>query len=367
MKRFWYVAMVAVVCLAGCSETVQEKEIIRPVRIQQVVESGLNRALTFSGVSRSGTEAKLSFRINGTVTRVGVKVGDTVKKGSLIATVDASDAKLQLAQARASKENARIQLDTAKSNLLRIRQLYENNNVSLSEYETAKTNYAAAEAAFQADSRQVELQNREISYYQLYSPMDGIVTAVSIEANENVSMGQVVAELNAGDEIEVKVGIPESYISQVQSGADVRVVFTSFNQQTFHGIVTEVAYSASQETSTYPVTVKVKDPSSEIRPGMPADVTFELKAASSPDTTPETNATLRVPVHSVSEDQDGHFVYIVTDIADGFGTVRRRSVKIGDMGSNGFKIRDGLVVGDRVVTAGIAKMRDGLKVRVLDQ
>ena len=200
MKRLWMILIAVAVCLTGCQEEKTAKEIIRPVRYETVTKAGSKRSLTFSGVSKSGTQAKLSFRVSGTLTSVRVKVGDKVKKGSLIATIDASDAQLQLEQAQVSLENSRITMETALSNLNRIRNLYENNNVSLSDYESAKTNHSSAKAAYDADKRSVDLQKRALSYYRLTSPMDGIVTVVDADPNENVSTGEMIAELNAGDE-----------------------------------------------------------------------------------------------------------------------------------------------------------------------
>ena len=345
--------------LMGCTSHEEEGELIRPVRYEVVGQAAQASERTFSGVSQAGKEVKLSFRVSGMVTKVFINVGDKVKQGNLIAAVDDTDANLTLQQAEVSVEKSRVQMETARSNLSRIRGLYENNNVSLSDYEAAKSTSAAAKAAFNADKRSLELQKRILGYYRLYAPMNGIVTAVDIEPNENVAAGQVVAELNAGDEIEVNVGIPEAIISNVRSGDEVEVRFTSHPDTKFPGIVSEVAFAANVQTSTYPVTVKLLGDMSKLRPGMSADVTFQFKEKNQDKMSP----ALLVPTHAVSEDNIGSYVFVLEESTTETTVVHRKRVNVGKLTRNGFEILDGLSEGDLVVTAGMSKMRDGMTVK----
>ena len=352
-------AALTVVLLFSCGgEEKASKEIIRPVRYQQVFLTGGQQTRTFSGISRAGTEAKLSFRVGGTVLSVNVKVGDQVEKGKLIASIDDSDAQLQLEKAQVALERSRIQKETAKSTLDRVKGLYENNNVSLSEYEAAKANYASANAAYNADKKNVDLQKRSLSYYKLYAPMDGIVTAVNIEKNENAQPGQVTAVMNAGDDIEVTVGMPESFISRVKSGAAVSIGFASIPDKVFDGKISEVSFTSGNQSSTYPVTVVLSEPTREIRPGMPADVTFNFVSKSEVE-------NLMVPANAVGEDTEGNFVFTVTATENGFAVVQKKLVTVGQLTREGFEILSGLQDGDLIVTAGIANLSDGMKVRLL--
>ena len=176
------------VSLLSCGEDVQEKkEIIRPVRYQQVFLAGGEQTRTLSGVSKAGTEAKLSFRVGGIVEAVSIKVGEKISKGKLIAAIDKSDAQLNYEKALEALRKAETQKDNAKSNLDRVKGLYENNNVSLSEYEAAKDKYASANSAHNTERRNADLKKRELSYYKLYAPMKGVIADVSIEKNEQVS------------------------------------------------------------------------------------------------------------------------------------------------------------------------------------
>ncbi len=349
----------AALFLSGCSDDKKKvKELIRPVRYQMVTTSGGETTRSFSGIARSGTEARLSFRVGGTVVSLNVKEGDRVKTGKTIAVLDDSDAKLQYDKALVALEKSRINKKTANANLQRIKGLYENNNVSLSEYEAAKEKYANANAGFFADKRNAELQKKELGYFSLVSPMDGMISGKSAEINENISAGQVIVVINAIDDIEVTAGIPESYISRVTSGQNVSVRFPSIADKVFDGIITEVSYTVDKESSTYPVSVSITHPTREIRPGMPAEVTFSF-------TRKKASPKILIPPHAVGEDTKGNFVFTVVPEKEGFGIVHKMPVSVGKMTDEGFELKSGLSDGDLVVTAGIASLSDGLKVRLL--
>ncbi len=236
------ISLLVLAGFAACSgEKPKAKELLRPVRYQMVVTSGSEENRSFSGIASSGTEARLSFRVGGTLVALNVKEGDRIKAGKLIAKLDDSDAGLQHEKALVALEKSRLNRKTAKSNLQRIKRLYENNNVSLSEYESAKEKYANANAAFFADKRSAELKKKELGYYSLSSPIDGVISGKATEINENVSAGQTVVVINALDDIDVTSGIPETYISRVAKGNNVSVRFPSIADKVFDGTITEVS------------------------------------------------------------------------------------------------------------------------------
>lgn len=330
-------------------------EVLRPVRYIEVPQAGGGTAWTFSGVSKSGTVYRISFRVSGKLKHIHVKNSSLVKKNQLIAELDDSDARLKYEKSLASLNKAEVFKNTAQSNLKRIRDLYENDAVSLSDYEAAKDNFANAKASFLSEKRNVNLQEKELGYYKLYAPESGVISGKSMEMGENISAGQVVAQIIDTDTMDVTAGISENLISFIHEGAAVTVEFTALAGKIFQGEVTEVAFSVDKDSSTYPVTIRVINPSRDIRPGMPGRVSFNM-------TDVQNDSVVFVPVPAVAEDASGHFVYVVTAESDGVGTVSRRPVSIGKMTDRGFEIINGVNQGDKVVTAGISKLSDGLKV-----
>lgn len=357
--RLFWVAAGLLVGLAGCrGEKAPEPEVIRPVRFSVVTEAPGQVERRFSGMTQAGEVVRLSFRTGGKVETLEVAVGDRVTRGQVIATLDNRDAKLNLEKALVALENSRIQSENARSNLDRVRALYENNNEPLSEYEKARDGYANASAIYNADKRGARLLKRELAYYTLASPMDGIITSREVEANENVSSGQVVAVIQSSDSIEVETGIPELWIPHIRRGQAVRIAYPSMPAERFSGRVTEVAFEADKETHTYPVTLSMEGAGADIRPGMPASVVFEFPKGAA-------ESLLLVPAHAVAKDYDGYFLYTVKETGNGEGVVTKRRVTVGRMITAGFEITGGLEAGEKVVTAGISFLSDGKKVKLI--
>ncbi|CAM2064513.1 Efflux RND transporter periplasmic adaptor subunit [Sulfidibacter corallicola] len=362
MKRYqtmWIATMLVLLAGACGKEEAPVEETIRPVRSEEVKLVSLSERHSFSGTARAGVITKLSFRIGGLISVVEVKVGSRVAQGDLIASLDAADVTLEYEQALSSQHNARVGMHTAKANLERVKGLYESNSLSLSEYETAKANYAAAQSTYETSVKSTDLQRSQVGYTKLFAPMSGIIGAVRVERNESVSAGTTVAELNSEGDIEVNIGFPEAFITRAQVGMPVEVRFSAIPDRMFAAAVYEVSYVIDPETHTYPVTVKLREHDPRTRPGMAAEVTLDFADTSA-------KPRLVAPQQSVSQDIDGKYVFVVDAATAGEATVRRRNVEVGKLTGEGFEIVDGLTAGERVVTAGVEKMYDGLRVRPLN-
>ncbi|SMO39112.1 RND family efflux transporter, MFP subunit [Saccharicrinis carchari] len=353
-----YTLLLAAIFLSGCgSKDKQEDEQLKPVKYARVEMTGGIQERTFIGVSQSGSEAKLSFRTSGLILAMGVRAGDEVKKGQLIASIDAKDTQIAYEQARAGLDNARIQLQTAASGLERAKQLYATSNASLSDYEQAKGAFSSARSNFQTAQKTLDLQGAQLRYTRIIAPANGIVTAVNAEVNEFVQAGTPVVVISSRiDDIEINVGVPEVYIAQIVQGESVSVTFRSIQNKSFEGIISEVGYSIG-ESLTYPVVVKLSNPSDDIRPGMPANVTFSFGD--------KTNKTLlTVPFKAVSEDFQGNFVFVLKAEGDHY-VAKKTIVETGALFSGGFHALSGLNEGDVVAVAGVNSLYDGRKVMLL--
>lgn len=355
----FFLLMGAVFMLVSCGDDIQKapEKVLRPVKYITIFAGKENRSRSFSGVSKAAGTSRVSFRVNGKIEKIFVKEGDLIKKKTLVASLDSSDAMLQSEKALSALNKSKVYMDTAKSNLARIKGLYENNNVSLNEYEAAKEKFANSEANYMADKKNLNLKKKELGYFKVYAPISGMVSQVIVEAGENVSAGQVLLEILTVDKIEVQAGIPDSYISTIKKKDPVTVSFSPLKDQKFDGKITEVSFNVDTDSSTYPVTIRVINPSDAIRPGMPATVLFDFGIK-------DKTQVLSVPVHSVGKDNKGHFVYLVNKTGDGLGVVKKVPVEIGKMTTNGFEVLKGVKSGDLVVTAGISHLNDGLEVKM---
>ncbi|MBW2190332.1 MAG: efflux RND transporter periplasmic adaptor subunit [Deltaproteobacteria bacterium] len=356
-KKPTLIAMAAVLAMVGCEDVQEEPEVIRPVRYEVVEGSDSATRRTFSGVSKSGQESRLSFQVSGQVVSVPINVGDTVKKGDTIARMDPADYALQLQNAQASAAQSRAQERNAKATYERTRALYENQNASRQDLDADRTAYESGRAGLEASHQQVRLRQRQLGYTHLKAPETGTLATVDIEVNEYVQAGELVATLLAGEQIEVSVSVPASVIRSIKKGAEAKARFNSLEGKVFAGTVTEVGVASVGGATTFPVTVRLTEGQDQVRAGMSADVTFVF--ASEKD-----GPRYSLPISAVGEDREGRFVFILEKTGDALGTVHRTPVEVGEILSDGIEILDGVKPGDLVVTAGVSRIYDGLQVRV---
>lgn len=349
------VASIVLVCACSPAPEVEET-VLRPVRYQEITSAGGERQRTFSGVAQADVESTLSFRVSGNLRRVRVEVGDSVSQGQRIAELDPTDYRLRLEEAKAALLQAEAQARQAEADYERVQGLYENNNAAKSDLDAGRAAAESARAAIEASKQQVEQARSQLSYTVLRVPQSGYIASVPVEVNENIIAGREIAVLASGSRPEVTLAMPESLIRYCERGDVVSVQFSAFQAEAFPASVTKVGVMATGLATTFPVTVQLDEPTERVRSGMAADVTFTFRAAQGE------GIRYLLPPHAVLEDRDGRFVYLVTAPGDGEGTIERRNVEVGEITGDGLEILSGIAKGDRVVTAGVSQISDGLRV-----
>lgn len=344
---------------------------IRPVRYGKIMKSGTATTNTFAGTSQSSNVANLSFKVAGTINSFDLKVGDKVRKGQVIARIDATDYSVTYDQSVANVKKAESQINsaktnqiTAKSNYERVEKLYENNSVPLSEYEQAKATYESAQSAYEATLAQVtaaqkqsQAAGNQVRYAKLVAPFTGIITEVFVAENEIVSPGKPLVTLSAEGKPEVAVNVPESIIDQIKRKQKVEIAFSAISGKTFKGTISEVGY-ASNEASTYPVTIQIDKPTSRMRPGMATNVTFSqaiVKADAS---------KLVAPTAAIGQVGKSTYAFVLEKDSANY-KVKKTPVEIGNILPDGFVVKSGLKEGQLVATAGLRSLLDGMEVKLM--
>ena len=354
------VAVLAGFLSCHSDEPTKSEELIRPVRSQQVFLSGSNQDRTFSGTARGGLEAKLSFKVSGTLDKIYIKVGDRLRQGQIVAKLDPRDYALQVQRAEASLARSKATARNAAADYTRVRALYENRNASRTDLDEARAGAEASRAEVSSTRKDLELARLQLAYTKLVSPAACSVATVPVEVNENILANvSTITEVICGSRLEVEVSIPEVFIARVKKGSTVEVTFDAIPGLRFSAIVTKVGVASGQTATTFPVTVQLQQNIPGFRSGMAADVTFHFKSKKG-------RARILVPPVAVGEDREGRYVYVVETTEDGFGLVHRKPVTVGELTAEGLEILDGLSDGERLVTAGVRRLHDGRKVRLMD-
>ncbi len=358
MKSFLFV--LSALLLVSCGGKQEPDEQIRPVFYQVIGKQSVGEVRSFAGISQPGNEAKLSFRVGGNIEEISVELGDSLKKGEVIARLDKTDYRINYDKAVISQKNAEVQLITARSAYQRIENLYAANNASLSDYERAKAQYESALAMVSTAEAQAGAAYNQLNYTTLRAPYDGTITAILADENEMTGAGNPIAVFSSTSNIEVRTAVPENVIGQVKKGQLVTVAFGSLPDTSFTAIISEVSTGISN-TSVYPVIVRLTESSGQLLPGMTGTVAIPLVSMD------KTRGSVILSSDAVSHDRKGDFVYVAQKSDDPeIYLARRRQVTIGELTPGGYPVKEGLREGDLVITAGLRFLFDGRKVRLLN-
>lgn len=170
--------------------------------------------------------ARIASRLTGYVQALHTHVGEQVKAGQLLLTIDNRDVEAQVAQARAALSQARASLADAKFNYERYANLYKQDAVTRQQYENMKRNYAVAQAGVKAAEAQLAQANAQRAYADVRAPFAGTVTARFIQQGDLATPGKPLIEIQSPGELEVHTQISNTAYAALKLGDPVQVVGT---------------------------------------------------------------------------------------------------------------------------------------------
>jgi RND family efflux transporter MFP subunit len=303
-------------------------------------------AQVFSGSVLPRTSAALAFRVGGKVVTRPVEVGDHVKAGQVLATLDLSDLTFAQEAAEAAMRAAQADAVNARGDLARYERLGQHSSAYLpSEYDRRVAASSMADARLAQAARQVALASNQHGYGTLTADADGIVTALPAEVGQVLSAGQTVVTIAHTAETEIAVDVPENRLGQVRAAGEVTLSLWADPGKQLHGRVREIGALADAASRTFAVRVTVLDaPPGLLALGMTATVSFVSSGA----------PVAPLPATALSDHDGQPAVWVLN------GERRRvtlRQVEIAGYRADGnVLVRKGLAEGEEVVTAGTSQI-----------
>lgn len=362
--------------LAACGSAEKAKEAqpetIRGVQLETVRLQSLPDVYEATGTVRSATTSVLSAQISGTVREVRVKPGDRVRRGQVLAVIDDRGPRAQVAGAQAGVEEATQGLaeieqtlqaaaadrQFAEATYRRYQGLLAKNSVSRQEFDGAEAKYKAAlanERALQAKKKQIEARGEQarsqqdsaetvLSYSRMTSPIDGVVTAKTVDAGTVVMSGMPLLTVEDSTRYRLEASLPEQLLPKVALGTAVSI---RTERQKFGGRVAEIVPAADTASRTFLVKIDLpKD--CGCRSGEYGTASFAVGE----------ERRLSVPRQALVEHGELEGVFV----ANPQGVLEFRLVKTGkDLGER-VEILSGIAEGDRVATSRVERLRDGARV-----
>ena len=200
-----------------------------------------------------------------------------------MASLDDRDFSIAVREADAQLSKALAELRNAEANYERVRELYENDNLSKSELSSARATAESAKAQVGVARQSLTNTKLQLSYAVIRAPEDCEVEQTFFKVNENVTSGQAVVRLNCGTCVDVRVSVPETQIGSMRLGEAANVSLAAIPGQVFKATVDEIGVAMSSESRAFPLVVKVDEGCDVIRPGR-CGIHASFRPAEQPDT-----------------------------------------------------------------------------------
>jgi membrane fusion protein, multidrug efflux system len=290
------------------------------------------------GTAQANESVTLFAKVTDTVRRVDFEDGDFVEQGAILIQLTNQEEEALLAEAQAN-------LDDALSQLRRLEDLTSRGLAPVSDLDVARNRAAASEARM--NTVVARLTDRLIQ-----APFSGVLGFREVSPGTLVTPSTPITTLDDISIIKLDFTVPETFLGALQPGAEVVARSASYPDREFTGTVRTVGSRVDPVTRALQVRAHLANDDSLLRPGMLLTVTVTMA---------ERDA-LMVPENSVFQVQNRAYVYQVDDDR----VARQRQIRVGARVPGQVEVLDGLGEGELVVSEGIVKLRDGIRVRFDD-
>jgi macrolide-specific efflux system membrane fusion protein len=338
---------------------------------EPVKRGNIEQSIVAAGTVRSNNRVEVGAQASGKITKINVVVGQEVKKGDLLATIDSmtqendlNTAKSKLYSYEAQLKGLEVDLKVSQSYYKRIKNLYEKNSASLDDYETAEKNLADTlssvkqmEELINQAKISVSIAETNLSYTTIVSPIDGVVISIPVSVGQTINSTQVAPTLIQVADLKkmlIKPEIPEGDVTQVAAGMKVEFTTLANPDKVYDATIQSVDPSPTtliddeydesvSDTSAiyYYANIIVDNDENLLRIGMSTTNTIKVATADN---------VLLIPTTALTKRNGKYFVKVLRDGKE----VVEKNVEIGLSDDFNTEIKSGLSEGERVVLSQMA-------------
>ena len=391
---YWPTLILALaVALSGCSAgpavVTAEPDGPLGVRAVRIQPQPAQRRVEVVGTLAGNQEVMVSSEVAGRVTAIRADLGDRVTQGQVLIELDSSEAQLGVERQQAALLEVLAQLgvkgekdplpeltdtsivrraaaeaDQAKADYERAKALQAEGVFSQQAFDSAEARFRTSQANSMAALEQARnllarvdnlraqllLTRNDLDYTQIHAPFAGTVRERLVEVGQYIKEQTPVVALASTNPLKLQASVPEKFFPDVQPGTTVEVMVEAYPGDKFSGRVTRVARAIQPNTRTFSIEARVDNPQERLRPGLFARAVLQ---------TSRTDSVIRVPAEAVISFYGVQKVFCVEK-----DVIREKVVKLGDRFGNLIEVTEGLNSGDWVAVSELARLREGVSVRV---
>ncbi len=336
-------AMIVLLALFACSEDVAKDQVkSKLVKLYEIEDITRTEIRSFAGTVVEDKRANLSFRIAAPISAILVEEGQYVKLGQVLARLDDRDYQLQYSAVEA-------QFKQISNEVARIETLYNKGNVSVNDYEKAKS------ALSQITAKYESMQN-SLNDIELVAPYSGFIQDIFFEKGEIVNAGLPVISMISDKNFQIQCDIPASvYVNRDRFSAYTVTLETSPHTKIPLDLVN--IKHKSNLNSLYRIFFKVKD-NADFSVSMAVGMDCEIEITYQIERGNQENV-IKVPMESIVQTESESYVWLCVQNNQSKYIVNKRIIKIIGIDESGLvMISDGLKAGDKIVKAGVHELKD---------
>ncbi len=323
-----------------------------PVTVEKVIATSGSASIFASGQVEAESSANLSTRLMGHVTRLHIKVGDRVRKGDLLISINTTDLEAKKAQVEASIIQAQAGYDNAKKDYERFQSLYEQGSASQKELDDMTTRFQMAEAGLKAAQHMKKEIEAHFTYAEIRSPFSGVVINTFVKEGDMANPGMPLVSVESTGSQQVAAMVSESDIKQIRKGLDVKVNIKSLDKMV-DGTVTEVSRSAKNTGGQYLVKIDLDEEDESILSGMFVNVAFPVA---------QEYEGSRISIPTSSLVKKGQLTGVYTIGAD--DTAILRWLRTGKVSNEQVEVLSGLAANETFIAKADGRLYNGAKVSI---
>jgi RND family efflux transporter MFP subunit len=343
----------AVLLSSGCSDTQAKQPAPQPlpVKTQTISLAPVPRVDEYVATIKSRRSASIQPQVDGSLTRILVKSGDHVHTGQVLMTIDPLKQQATVDQQRSTEAQKKATYDYNQIEVERQRKLYEDGVSSKQDYQLAVQAFENSKADWEASTAGLITQQRELAYYNLTAPFEGIVGDIPVHIGDYVSQQTLLTTVDENADLEAYIYIPTELAANIHMGLPVQIV-TSSGELIESTKIDFVSQQVDSGIQGILVKAPVHAPLDRFRNAQ------LVKARVVWSTSP----TPTVPVLAVTRIGGQSFVYVATQAENGT-VAKQRAVTLGDTIGNDYAVTGGLKPGEKVIISGIQFLIDGAPVQ----
>jgi HlyD family secretion protein len=400
--------VMALLVISGCGRekvvVKEEKFTDAPVEVVTVTQRDLSERLSVTGEFLPIEDIALSLNVGGKILELPIEEGTYIRKGELIASLDAEDLRLfydeaetaltqaeaehkrlvtgaraeEIAKTEASLNDAKITYDAAVRNSKRVKDMYDRGMVSDLELDANKVQFSQAKTQFELATENLRMlkagatkedlaasaamvsrakavlaiAGKNLREAKLYAPQDGFLTGKNFEVNEFIDVNLPLVRLLKLDPLKIVVKIPEMWANKVSLNQKADITVRALDDAAFKGTISAISPALDPQTRTLDVEIRVPNSDYTLKPHMFAGITIIAS---------QRKGVVAVPADAIVTREGQSISFIIND-----NQAHIRQIETGLMDRNWIEVKSGLNAGEQVVIFGHEDLEDGAPVTIIE-